>query len=130
MKIIFKIIAFVWELPQTILAYFLYLFYKKDICANGIEKQNHLFYINNNVFSGISLGRFIFLNIRYLKDKKTTYHEKGHSIQSLILGPFYLLVIGIPSLIHSLFNHNEKTYYNFYTEKWADKLYKIERKDM
>ena len=57
-------------------------------------------------------------------------HELGHHKQSLILGPLYLIVIGIPSLIHAwLWNPNSgKSYYDFYTEHWANKLSKIELK--
>jgi len=49
-------------------------------------------------------------------------HEHGHTIQSKILGPFYLFVIGLPSIIWAgLFNKyrekNNVSYYSLYTEK-------------
>ena len=63
--------------------------------------------------SSMSLGKFVFLTESpfsyhpYLKCKYTydemseriLVHEYGHTIQSLILGPLYLIVIGIPSLL-------------------------------
>lgn len=56
-------------------------------------------------------------------------HEYGHTIQSLILGPFYLIVIGIPSTLWGFLPFlNEKrkneglSYFSFYTEKWANCL--------
>jgi hypothetical protein len=56
-------------------------------------------------------------------------HELGHSIQSLILGPLYLIVIGLPSWIWFTWYNNGKdkrvSYYWFYTEAWANKLAKI-----
>lgn len=61
------------------------------------------------------------------KDETLAAHEYGHSIQSLILGVFYLFVIGIPSFCWAAFGskyrtkHN-KTYYEFYTESWANKI--------
>ena len=72
----------------------------------------------------LSLGIFIFLG---RNDQRIVVHEYGHSIQSMILGPFYLILIGIPSLIWSMcFNKyrtkNRKNYYLFYTERWANKL--------
>ena len=55
-------------------------------------------------------------------------HKSGHSVQSLILGPLYLIIIGIPS---SMFAANitawaKKSYYWFYTEKWADSIMGID----
>jgi hypothetical protein len=37
-------------------------------------------------------------------------HEFGHNLQSLVLGPLYLIVIGIPSVAGAQ-----------WTETWADK---------
>lgn len=45
-------------------------------------------------------------------------HEFGHTLQSRLLGPFYLLIIGIPSLISAATDPGSHS--NFYTEKWAD----------
>jgi hypothetical protein len=46
-------------------------------------------------------------------------HEYGHTYQSSILGPFYFMVIAVPSLISASINdydgHNK-----FYTESWAN----------
>lgn len=42
-----------------------------------------------------------------------------------MLGPLYLIVIGIPSLLHAAVHDSlcrNKDYKHFYTEKWADKL--------
>lgn len=48
----------------------------------------------------MSLGLFIFMfGGRYIGDEETLKHEYGHSIQSKILGPLYLIVIGLPSLM-------------------------------
>ena len=54
-------------------------------------------------------------------------HEYGHTIQSLILGPLYLIVIGIPSTMWAfLFEKKRKDeqipYGAFFTEKWANRL--------
>ncbi len=56
-------------------------------------------------------------------------HEYGHTIQSLILGPFYLIIIGIPSTLWGFLpslNKKRKneglSYFSFYTEKWANYL--------
>ena len=74
----------------------------------------------------VTLGNYVFvgLNSEY---RKTVKHELGHTIQSKILGPLYLIVIGIPSItycgLRRLFpSLRKKNYYNFYTEKWANNL--------
>lgn len=70
---------------------------------------------------GASFGRFIYV-VEY--DKDLIAHEYGHYIQSQILGPLYLLVIGLPSAIWGLLYREswKKDYYWFYTERWANKL--------
>jgi hypothetical protein len=73
---------------------------------------------------GISLGLFLFC-----PDERLLPHEYGHTYQSLLLGPLYLLVIGIPSAVWAnapacVRMRQEKgiSYYSFWTEKWADRL--------
>ena len=74
--------------------------------------------------TSLGLGIFIFLG---RDDDRLLVHEYGHTIQSMLLGPLFLPLIGIPSFIHMLIydsNHSRKnkSYYNFYTEKWANVL--------
>ena len=86
--------------------------------------------------TGVSLGLFIFYGCgrlegdqaeRYLE--KISTHEYGHCIQSLLLGPLYLPVIGIPSVIWANSEALERrrqtrhvSYYDFYPERWANSL--------
>lgn len=75
--------------------------------------------------SGLSLGLFVFLP----EEKKESLlpHEYGHTLQSLTLGPLYLPVIGLPSVIWARAKYFQRrrqekniSYYSFYTERWAD----------
>lgn len=75
----------------------------------------------------MSLGMFIFLSEG--AGERTLVHEFGHSVQSVILGPLYLLVIGLPSLLWCglpmFCNYRKRSgcsYYTFYPERWADWL--------
>lgn len=126
-KLIGTIILVIWQLPQVIAGFFVRLF-------TGAEKQPELSsQYDRRIFywrlsSGISLSTY-YIIVRRNADEKTIKHEKGHTIQSLYLGPLYLLVIGLPSLIwcgvYSYTNWIDKSkcsYYSFYTEAWADKL--------
>jgi hypothetical protein len=80
----------------------------------------------------ISLGEYIFLCPAHKDDATVLKHEQGHMKQSRMLGWLYLLVIGIPSIVwarcfewyraaHGI------SYYDFYTEKWADELGGVRR---
>lgn len=72
-----------------------------------------------------------------MDDGETIKHEYGHQLQSYILGPLYILVIGLPSGLWCWFiqdwvnkirkkkNKPELDYYWFYTESWANKLGKV-----
>ena len=124
-----EIIKWIWQLPQNLIGIILrYILHKAD----------NTFYIDNcKVFqykklrSGFSLGKYIFIK-RYPSSIRI-HHEIGHSKQSLILGPLYIIVIAIPSVLHYWINQILKKkgikhdYYSFYTEKWADKLGKVKR---
>ena len=76
--------------------------------------------------SGVSLGLFIFTP---QGADRMAVHEYGHTVQSLLLGPFYLLVIGIPSCIWNRSKRYRRLRaeygvpYSFcFAEGWADRL--------
>lgn len=119
-------LRFIWELPQSLLGMFLFL--NKIGTYNRIGvKGYHIILISEKMIGGISLGKFIIISSRkYDNDPFVLNHELGHGKQSLYLGPLYLLVIGLPSLIHAKL-HKHGDYYSFYTEKWADKLGHVSR---
>ena len=59
-------------------------------------------------------------------NEEVAIHEYGHTFQSLLLGPFYILVVGIPSIIWAsstkLENMRQKKhipYSKLYCEHWA-----------
>ena len=62
-------------------------------------------------------------------DEPLLVHEYGHTIQSLVLGPLYLLVVGLPSIIWlnapflaNMRKQRDLSYYAFYTERLANAL--------
>lgn len=68
-------------------------------------------------------------------NERMARHEYGHTLQSLLLGPLYLLVIGLPSFLWCqlpFFQERRKrrhiSYYSFFPERWADALGKADRK--
>ena len=131
MKLIIKyirnLILFIWQLPQHIVAliYFGYLVMMcKDLGVDSRYKQATV--IPCIMRGAVTLGNYVFvgLNSEY---KETVKHELGHTIQSKILGPLYLIVIGIPSITYCGLRRifpslRKKNYYNFYTERTANNL--------
>ena len=130
-------LIWLWQLPQNLCG----------IIYRSISEDNRICVIENNdsrsvgakvylqrANGGISLGKYIFINQDYIDEEIVIKHECGHVKQSKILGPLYLLVIGIPSILHAWLNNyigccwknGEYNYYHFYTEKWANKLMGIE----
>ena len=118
-----------WGFLQTLggLMLFLRYLHKPHSFYNGSIKTHW------DSPGGISLGLFIFvpavdaLSPEHLS--RITVHEYGHTYQSLLLGPLYLFVIGIPSIVWAStkrYQNLRKQYgvpYSFYwTESWADAL--------
>ena len=72
---------------------------------------------------GISLGPWVF--VHRSADGDLIRHEMGHSVQSRLLGPLYLVLIGLPSLLWALVHPKlwpRVPYDWFYTERWATRL--------
>ena len=130
-------LLWLWQLPQNLCG-IIYRSISEDnrICvvetydSRSVGAKVYLQKANG----GISLGKYIFINQDYIDEEIVIKHECGHVKQSKILGPLYLLVIGIPSILHAWLNNyigccwknGEYNYYHFYTEKWANKLMGIE----
>lgn len=127
-----------WGVLQSTLGLLVFLFHVRD---------KHYLYHGAVITewegkSSVSLGVFVFVTkepyfYQKLKDDYTMeelaqrllVHEYGHTIQSLLLGPLYLFVMGIPStlwgFLPSLSKKRKKenlSYFSFFTEKWANYL--------
>lgn len=116
------LLLFIWQLPQNIVALVMLPF----LGSRKLLAYRHYChgYMADNMRGGISLGNFVFVSKR--EDELGLSHEiDGHTVQSKMLGPLYLLVIGLPSICWLLFRRNNirnyPDYYAFYTEKWANK---------
>ena len=80
----------------------------------------------------MGLGMFIFISEIAMNGELrefTLTHEYGHTLQSIILGPLFLPVIGLPSLLwaglpvfRKYRERNSVSYYRLYTERWANFL--------
>ena len=151
---ILRVLLFIWCLPQNI-AGFIYTRRTYKLTFNIVPRPDNVkmtlfrklvqfirinimepsFYLRTtekeNRF-GVSLGNFIFCKMRpgVFPSSEMLNHENGHRVQSVLLGWFYLPVIGITSLSHYIYwwfkqrsdKNSHGIYHEFWTEKWADKL--------
>ena len=119
-----KLLLF-WELPQLVLALFIYTIVKKNIKARKKYKKLQVYFVEGFP-GGISLSFMTFLDIKYRDNLRVIDHEYGHSRQSIILGWLYLPVVGLPSIIRAAiwtkFKLAPSDYYRAFPENWADRL--------
>ena len=134
-----------WGLPQTLAGSLLYLAHRKDAHFDYNGARATVW----DKDAGVSLGKFIFVpkksrgampghharaagDINRPEDLADSFlldHEYGHTLQSLILGPFYLLFVGAPSLLWNRLPHfrrkrkrTGKSYYSAPFESSANRL--------
>lgn len=128
MKTIINIILYVWQLPQNLLGLLLLAIYRPET-AYEYDGARITFSARMPSYGGISLGRYVVLASRFITDRDSIQHEWGHTRQSRMLGPLYLFVVGLPSLLWAAWWNPSRSvsYYSFYTERWADKLGGVKR---
>ena len=116
-----------WGLPQTVLGAALYLKHRNDEHFDYRGAKATVW----NGDAGVSLGKFIFVpkNAGTDPSEFLLNHEYGHTIQSLILGPLYLPLIGAPSFAWNRLAFFErrrkksgKSYYSAIFERTANSL--------
>lgn len=140
-KHLYTLIQWTWGLPQTLIGSAVYLVHRKD---------KHFRYVGAVITAwdkpaGLSLGKFAFVPRGYSHSRpKSIYtdlvtetkvdrfllcHEYGHTIQSLILGPMYLILVGLPSIIwnrlpyyNRMRRETGKSYYSVVFERTASEL--------
>lgn len=132
-----KALLLIWELPQNIAGAFYFIIHGVYAKTFIIDDEDSFEMYSDKQEGAVSLGVFRVYKAKYYNSrayyvKLSRMHEKGHRQQSKWLGPLYLIVIGLPSIIwatlHSFFKPISKIdYYWFYTEKWADRLGGVKR---
>lgn len=113
-------LSFAWQFPQSIIGLFMLIYFKIFGGAKLISYKKLCFcYEAKNMMGGISLGNFAFVSPRLTDEASVAHEQLGHTMQSKLLGPLYLFIIGIPSILNAYFDFT-KCYYDFYTEKNAN----------
>lgn len=133
---LYWLIQCTWGLPQTLLGLVLMLLHRGD----------ERFLYHGAVVTrwqgraSMSVGPFVFLTADpFFADKfagqytrkelsdRLLVHEYGHTIQSLLLGPLYLVIIGVGSTLwgwlpvcNRMRREKQVSYFAFFTERWAN----------
>lgn len=126
-RTLFWLWQWLWGFPQSLLATVIFWINRK---------QPRSRYRNSTVIhwkqrGSLGLGIFLFLGTAATQERAQPVlaHEYGHALQSMILGPLFLPLIGLPSFLWCNLKccqrrRKEKgiSYYSFYTEKNANFL--------
>lgn len=133
MKFLILPFLFIWELPQNVLGLMVFAVMKIRKKITKSELDAHRLFIETPN-TGVSLGWLVFWTPAGNRFSHLTndcrMHEYGHALQSAMLGPLYLLVVGIPSIVrvfyskwyYKKYGRGWKNYFNGFPENWADKL--------
>lgn len=126
-----RILLYFWQLPQNLIGFILSLYCNGSKVYECNDGERVPVYTCKLFYSAVSLGDVIIADNRIFLRGNTINHEHGHQKQSRILGPLYLIVIGLPSLLGNiysrLFHKSANWYYRQPWEAWADKLGGVKR---
>ncbi|MBQ8687069.1 MAG: hypothetical protein IJ512_00815 [Ruminococcus sp.] len=122
-RMLYILLQCTWGFPQTLLGAVIFLL--------NLQRRHDLYHgavvSSWGMRSSASIGLFIFISERHENSRRLLVHEYGHTLQSLLLGPLYLPLIGLPSMLwmmlpcfRKLRNRRHTSYYRFYTESWAN----------
>lgn len=133
MKFLILPFLFIWELPQNLVGLVVYAVLKIRKKIIHTEKEAHRVFIETPGI-GVSLGWLIFWTPAGNRFTHLTndcrMHEYGHALQSLMLGPLYLMVVGLTSVSRVLYSNwyynkhgrSWEHYFSGFPENWADRL--------
>lgn len=125
---LFYLVQFTWGLLGNIAGFVLFL------CQGKLKREWYhgaLVSYHTGNWGGVSMGIFVFVNGNRDEEyiRGTRVHEYGHTVQNMLLGPLYLLVIGLPSIVWcnsnryiALRKDKGVSYFDFYPEKYANVL--------
>ncbi len=129
MSVIYYLLQWTWGIVQNLVG----LIMRAYVLSKDGNKDSFKFYGAqvtewNKGHGSMGMGMFIFLGHKGEEsEKEVLVHEYGHTWQSALLGPLYLLVIGLPSFTWAFLPCFVKLrkkkgikYVDFYPESWAN----------
>lgn len=128
-----------WELPQNLLGAATLAVARVTGQVRATERTKGRLFVEVSGFA-ISLGWFVFWSgettTRWFHiDGAVRDHEYGHTFQSRWLGPLYLPVVGVPSVLRNVYavayreitGERWRGYFDGFPERWADQLGGVDR---
>lgn len=128
-----------WELPQNLVGGLTFVLTRARGGVLGVERERGRLFVEVDGFA-ISLGWFVFWSRErttpwFHIDRAVREHEYGHTRQSRLLGPLYLPVVGLPSVMRNVYAFAYRLvkgrrwlgYYDGFPEDWADRLGGVDR---
>lgn len=133
-KVLFRLWQWTWGFPQSLLGLIFLLKYKD----RPRTEYRGTIVTHWPKPSSMGVGMYLFLGTGgdEARKKQVLVHEFGHSVQSLILGPLFLPIMGIPSFLwanlkpcRKLRAEKKVSYYAFYPESNANLLGRLATKE-
>lgn len=125
-RALFLIGQWTWGLSVNLIGGLIFLLFL-PFCRHERFHNAYITYVPAR-FGGFSMGLFIFMAAhgRQPWTYNTRIHEYGHTIQCLVLGPFYWPVVALPSafwcnVLEGYRRRHHISYYKLYCESWANK---------
>lgn len=120
--ILFRLWQWTWGFPQTLIGFLVYL-----VCRDCPKSTYHGCIVTRwGRKDSLGMGMFLFFGS---DDPQIRVHEFGHAVQSMFLGPLFLPIMGIPSILwcnlppcRRLRKEKGISYYRFYPESTANRL--------
>ena len=127
--LLFRLWQWTWGFPQSLVGLIIYLLNRDK----PHETYRGCIVTHWDNGGSLGVGMFLFLGC---DDPRVRVHEFGHSVQSLILGPLFLPIMGIPSFLwanlkpcRKLRKEKGVSYYKFYPERNANRLGELVTKE-
>lgn len=125
----YYILQWTWGIIQNVVGFCVFL---ANVRRRHFRYNGAVVTVRRSRYGSMGLGMFIFISESAMNSERrefTLMHEYGHTVQSIILGPLFLPVIGLPSLLWAglpvFRKYRERrsiSYYRLYTERWANFL--------
>lgn len=120
-KYFLNFLLLIWQLPQVLTGLIgLVIFHNFEIYTNK-EAGIKVIKVNKGNFNGsacFSSGPIIFVTPNC--SEETIKHETGHSVQSLLFGPIFHLVVSVPSICLYLYRHKHNKSKEWYYSHWPE----------
>ena len=127
---LFRLWQWTWGFPQSLLGLVFFLIHR----GKPRESYHGCIVTHWGVNGSLGVGMFLFLGKG--SSRQVLVHEFGHSVQSAILGPLFLPIMGIPSFlwcnlpqVRKLRREKGISYYSFYPESSANWLGSLAAKE-